>query len=265
MESFLLIVEFSTINFLNIFFKKMFISMHLPASIMFFLLYIIPFSILFLFIFYQSRKKNLKIDLPIKRSHWSIYIIILFMMFGMVILNDFFSSFIPRKGPILGNLYKEIELFLHKEMKHPIAFFSTTILVAPFCEEILFRGVILNGMLKNKIHPIKAVLFSSFLFGMAHMNPWQFVGGMFIGSFIGFIFYTTSSIVNCILLHMINNMVAVFTMFFLSKYHYNKIYSFSERNNIYYWSFLILGINILLLGSLLMLKKKKDLEIQTEI
>ncbi|WP_226989459.1 CPBP family intramembrane glutamic endopeptidase [Blattabacterium sp. (Blattella germanica)] len=173
----------------------------------------------------------------------------------MIILNEYISSLVPREGPILGNMYKEIEEFLKKEVKNPIPFFSTTVLLAPICEEVLFRGIILNGMLKNKIHPIKAILFSSFLFGLTHMNPWQFVGGLFIGSFIGFIYFVTSSIIDCILLHVFNNAFAVFSMFFFMK----NEEILSQEIDINFWLILTIIFTIIVAGCIFLLKKRRKI------
>ncbi|WP_185852133.1 type II CAAX endopeptidase family protein [Blattabacterium cuenoti] len=253
-ESILLIVGFTALNFFNVILRKLLISINLPESMIFSISYTLPFIFLFIFISHQAQKKNLIIDLSMKLSPWYIYFIIFCMMFSMIIINEYISSLVPREGPILGNMYKEIEEFLKEEIKNPIPFFSTTVLLAPICEEVLFRGIILNGMLKNKTHPIKAILFSSFLFGLTHMNPWQFVGGIIIGSFIGFIYFITSSIIDCILLHIFNNAFAIFTMFFFMR---NENPFFSKEVNMNVGLILIIAFMITIIGSIFLLKRRK--------
>ncbi|WP_185870490.1 CPBP family intramembrane glutamic endopeptidase [Blattabacterium cuenoti] len=255
LESLLLILAFIALNFFNLILRKLLIAINLPESMIFSISYAFPFIFLFLFISHQAQKKNLIIELSFKVSPWYIYLITFCMMFCMIILNDCITSFVPKEGPLLGNMYKEIEDFLKEESKNPIPFFSTTVLLAPICEEVLFRGIILNGMLKNKIHPAKAILFSSFLFGLTHMNPWQFVGGFLIGSFIGFIYFTTNSIIDCILLHVFNNAFAIFAMFFFMK----NEEVFSEQFN--FWLILILIISCLIIpvGSVFLLKERKKI------
>jgi len=254
-EAFLLIFAFTFLNFFNLLFRKLLIYIKLPESMIFSISYTIPFIFLFVFISHQAQRKNLVIDLSFKVSSWYIYIVHFWMMLCMIMLNDYISSFIPKEGPLLGNMYKEIEAFLKEEAKNPIPFFSTTILLAPICEEVLFRGIILNGMLRNKIHPIKAILFSSFLFGLTHMNPWQFVGGFFIGSFIGFIYFTTNSIMDCILLHIFNNSFALLTMFLFMK---NEDF-FSTQKNFNFLLILMIGLT-LVIGCIFLFKKRKVLD-----
>ncbi|WP_185850980.1 CPBP family intramembrane glutamic endopeptidase [Blattabacterium cuenoti] len=252
-ESILLILTFTVLNFFNPIFKKILIYIHLPESMIFSISYTIPFLFLFIFISHLSQKKNKIIDLSFKISPWYVYILLISMMICMIFLNDYIISFVPKEGPLLGNMYKEIESFLKEEAKNPIPFLSTTVLLAPICEEVLFRGIILNGLLKNKIHPIKAILFSSFLFGLSHMNPWQFVGGFFIGSFIGYIYYTTSSIIDCILLHIFNNTFAILTMFFFINYE-----DFSENRNIHLFLIFIINLLVMTTGGIFLFKSKRN-------
>ncbi|WP_185871076.1 CPBP family intramembrane glutamic endopeptidase [Blattabacterium cuenoti] len=253
-ESILIIIGFVALNFFNVVLKKLLTFINLPDSMIFSISYVIPFILLFSFISYQFQKKNIIIDISMKLSPWYIYIIIFFMMLCIMTINESISSLVPKKGPLLGRMYKEIDNFLREEIKNPIPFFSTTVLLAPICEEFLFRGIILNGMLKNKIHPIKAILFSSFLFGLTHMNPWQFVGGIFVGSFIGFVYFITSSIIDCILLHMFNNAIALFTMFFLMK----EEQIFSQKREVNSWKTLIISFFIVTIGFIFLLKKKNQ-------
>lgn len=251
-ESTLIIIGFIILNFFNVIFKKLLMVVNLPNNMIFSISYAIPFILLFAFISYQFQKKNIVIDISMSPSPWYVYIIIFCMMLCIMIINEYISSLVPREGPLLGKMYKEIESFLKEEIKNPIPFFSTTVLLAPICEEVLFRGIILNGMLKNKIHPIKAILFSSFLFGLTHMNPWQFVGGIFVGSFIGFVYFITSSIIDCILLHVFNNAIALFTMFFFIK----NEQVISQKKEISSWITLVISFFIVVIGSFFLLKRK---------
>lgn len=262
-ESILLIIGFIVLNFFNIFFRNILKSIKIPENTIFSLSYAIPFIILFSIVFLYIKKKKLSINLSIKFSPWYTYIVIFLMMLCTMVINEYASLLVPKNGPILENMYEEIDNFLKEEIKNPIPFLSTTVLLAPICEEVFFRGLILNGLLKNKkIHPISAIVFSSFLFGLTHMNPWQFVGGFLIGAFIGYVYFITSSIINCILLHMFNNGIAIFGMFCLSNkiLFYEKYIERSTTNKYSHWIIFFIVLTILISGALFLfeMNKKKD-------
>ena len=85
-------------------------------------------------------------------------------------------------------------------------------LVGPVLEELLFRGIILEGFL-NRYSPGKAIFWSAFLFGLFHMNPWQFIPGFLIGILLAWIYMKTRSLIPVILIHIINNSLSYFVMY----------------------------------------------------
>jgi uncharacterized protein len=74
------------------------------------------------------------------------------------------------------------------------------ILVAPVLEELLFRGIILRGLL-SRYKPWQAILASALIFGAAHMNLYQFVGAGLMGLVLGWLYLRFRSTFPCILLH----------------------------------------------------------------
>lgn len=83
--------------------------------------------------------------------------------------------------------------------------FLMMVVAAPLLEEFIFRGIVLDGLLKN-YPPVKAVFISSLLFGLVHLNPWQFVTGFFIGLFMGWVYYYTRSLLATIIIHATANL-----------------------------------------------------------
>ncbi|MGB9718247.1 MAG: lysostaphin resistance A-like protein [Thermoproteota archaeon] len=63
----------------------------------------------------------------------------------------------------------------------------TTILVVAPCEEVLFRGFIQRG-LESSLGSRKGILLSSLLFGVFHLNPWQFLPAFLLGTILGYVF-----------------------------------------------------------------------------
>lgn len=75
-----------------------------------------------------------------------------------------------------------------------------TCLLAPVLEEMLFRGVILRGFLA--LYPRwQAILGSAILFGVAHLNLYQFFVALAIGSLAGWLYERSRSLLPGIALH----------------------------------------------------------------
>lgn len=82
--------------------------------------------------------------------------------------------------------------------------FLSVVIAAPLFEELVFRGIILDGFLKQ-YSVQKSILWSSFFFGLYHLNPWQFVTAMVLGIFIGWIYHRTRSLLPCMAIHAFAN------------------------------------------------------------
>ena len=81
-------------------------------------------------------------------------------------------------------------------------------LIGPICEEIIFRGVILEGLLK-KYDPMKAVVFAALIFGIIHLQPLQVINAFFIALAFGWIYIKTQSLWVCIAAHVIYNAISL--------------------------------------------------------
>lgn len=78
-------------------------------------------------------------------------------------------------------------------------------LFAPFFEEWLCRGMVLRGLLGNKVKPVWAIVFSAIFFAVIHLNPWQAVPAFLLGCLFGYVYYKTGSLKLTILMHFANN------------------------------------------------------------
>jgi membrane protease YdiL (CAAX protease family) len=105
------------------------------------------------------------------------------------------------------------------EMANQKGFFSFLLMViaAPIFEELIFRGIILDGLLK-KYSSVKSILISSTLFGLIHLNPWQFVTAFTIGIFSGWIYYKTKSLSLAVLIHFTSNLIGYINIFLNNNY-----------------------------------------------
>ena len=106
------------------------------------------------------------------------------------------------------------EMQLLKTFSNPSIFtFLSIVVLAPILEELLFRGIILRGLLARMSAP-KAIGLSSFLFGFVHLNPWQFVSAFFMGLLLGWLFERQKSVANCVLVHFVANCAGYITYVF---------------------------------------------------
>jgi sodium transport system permease protein len=77
--------------------------------------------------------------------------------------------------------------------------------VAPaICEELAFRGFILNG-LRQALKPVNAVLISAVLFGAMHGLLQQSIVAAMTGIILGFVALKTGSLWPCIVYHATHN------------------------------------------------------------
>jgi membrane protease YdiL (CAAX protease family) len=79
---------------------------------------------------------------------------------------------------------------------------------APFFEEWLCRGIVLRGLLK-KMKPGWAIAVSALFFAVLHMNPWQAIPAFILGLLFGYVYYRTGSLKLTMLMHCVNNTLAV--------------------------------------------------------
>ncbi|MBQ9086257.1 MAG: CPBP family intramembrane metalloprotease [Clostridia bacterium] len=85
-------------------------------------------------------------------------------------------------------------------------FFSVAVVPA-FCEEILFRGVILSNLIP--FGRTTAIWGSAILFGLMHGNILQFFYTSLLGIILGYVYVRTKSIWICMLIHFVNNGIGV--------------------------------------------------------
>ncbi|WP_029324201.1 CPBP family intramembrane glutamic endopeptidase [Butyrivibrio sp. AE3004] len=84
----------------------------------------------------------------------------------------------------------------------------TVAILAPFAEELAFRGVMIKNS-KKAFKIVGCVIISSLMFAIMHMNPLQSLYALPIGVALAFVAYKFNSVVPAIIIHAINNTVAI--------------------------------------------------------
>lgn len=75
----------------------------------------------------------------------------------------------------------------------------------PIIEEIGFRGLLLDGLLKTRCHPWVAILISAVAFGLVHGLWLPFATATLFGHLAGWLYWRTGSIIPSLIIHIANN------------------------------------------------------------
>jgi len=106
-----------------------------------------------------------------------------------------------------------------------ILLFIAVVILAPLGEEIIFRGFLQQILEKHWKDITQAILFTALIFSLIHMNPYWFVQIYFLGVILGFLAWKTQSIIAPLILHSLNNSMALL----LSSLDL-------QQNNLYIWN-----------------------------
>ncbi|MCM1403984.1 MAG: CPBP family intramembrane metalloprotease [Prevotella sp.] len=84
-----------------------------------------------------------------------------------------------------------------------------TAVLPAICEEFLHRGVLMNGLIKQ-FGVRKAIMWTSLLFGLMHMNAGQFFYASILGWFMAMTALASGSLWGSIIVHFTNNALATY-------------------------------------------------------
>lgn len=200
--------------------------------------YVIPFFI----VCQLGLKRIRKFDNPDFKLRFSLIdiktsLIIVFMTLALIFVMDPISNLIP-----MPDFFKEI---MENAFKIDIYGFLVVVIAAPIFEEVLYRGIILEGFLKNYT-PWKAILWSAILFGASHLNPWQAIPGIGAGILMAWIYWRTKSILPGILIHFTNNLIGFLWIAYADK-DFESFYQYFDSKALYFALF-VASLFLLYLG-----------------
>jgi membrane protease YdiL (CAAX protease family) len=145
-----------------------------------------------------------------------------------------------------------IKEYFNNVLTKDIYTFLMISLAAPLLEELVFRGVVLQGFLK-RYSPAKAIIWSAVIFGVAHLNPWQFLAAFPMGLVIGWVYWKTNSLVPGMLIHFINNSSA-FLMLLITNNNFATTQQMMGDGRAYY---IFYGMCIpIFIGSLFLIQQR---------
>jgi uncharacterized protein len=105
------------------------------------------------------------------------------------------------------------------------------VIIAPVIEELIFRGVIMHGLMRN-YSKFTAVFVSALMFALFHLNPWQFPATFVLGILLGILMLRTRNIYLCILGHAINNGLVLISMEYWGEIQKTSFFLSSRSNQL---------------------------------
>jgi uncharacterized protein len=125
-----------------------------------------------------------------------IFIVVFGAMWWLVDFLSFIEQFMPED--------KTSWDMLSRLMSGGLITLFAICIIAPFLEEILFRGIILRGFLSH-YSPIKSILLSALLFALIHLNLYQIPVAFIMGCFLGWLYFYSRSLWPSIFAHALYN------------------------------------------------------------
>lgn len=84
---------------------------------------------------------------------------------------------------------------------------AVAVLLAPFCEEVAFRGY-LQRTLSRTLRPAAAIGLTALVFGVRHLDPLRFPALVALGSIFGWVAWRSGSVWPAVAAHVANNALA---------------------------------------------------------
>ncbi|MFS4418826.1 lysostaphin resistance A-like protein [Maribacter sp. 2307ULW6-5] len=152
----------------------------------------------------------------------SLIVLIAFSTYVLYPLGDIMAFFEKIKA---GNL----SFFKYKTPTFnsidTIYLYMKALLIGPILEKVLYRKIIFSKIKENH-STMFALLFSSFLFALVHLDLENFLQFFLIGILYGYVYYKTDSVICSILFHsLVNLFIGLTTDFVVSVGEFYYIYT----------------------------------------
>lgn len=201
----LLLFEISKI-LLNAYFKDD-SNIYIISVIMQVIIYILPSALYFQL---RGRKFSEPLNLRLlKPKYFSATVSFTFLFLITITLVKFVMYYLTDGSYTVTTGNELAELISSKNEYNPIFLIVSFIIVPTVCEELFFRGLVLSEY--QSYGNINAVLVSAFFFAMFHFSAINFLSYFLCGLIFGFVTVVTRSVIPAMFLHMLNNLLSLYT------------------------------------------------------
>ena len=174
---------------------------------------LVAFAALLLIVSYVSRRTDrrwVSFLRPAKSQiDWRVWPCVVFSIAGIVVVIHELNKALVCVFPLPESIQDIYQTTVGRGTSLPSALFLGTV-VAPYVEEMFYRGIVLSGLLAKNTRTW-AIIWSSILFAASHLDPWQFPATLVAGGVLAWWVIRTGSLWPAIVGHALNNLI--FTTF----------------------------------------------------
>ncbi len=162
-------------------------------------------------VFYFLAKKQLSIQSSLRLNAVSRNTLLasLPIGIGIIILVDEFDRLVSIVIPPPDSLLQMAADLKFDGTFAALLLWLTIVFVAPLGEELLFRGFLQRSLEKHWKDITRAVLVTSMVFAMVHLNPFWIIQIYVLGVLLGYLSWKTKSVFPGMVVHGLNNGLAL--------------------------------------------------------
>ncbi len=138
---------------------------------------------------------------------WRMWLAVGLSIFGLGVVLSELDNAVVSILPMPEMFQDIFQIMIGKKTSYLSALFGAVV-IAPLGEEIVHRGIILKGLLAHYSQNW-AIVWSAILFGLMHLNPWQFPIAFILGLVFAYWVIQTGSLWPSILGHALHNLITV--------------------------------------------------------
>lgn len=187
-------------------------------------LVIIQFLVFILPCAFFSATKNYKTSTELSTYNFRLFSPKLFgFIFSALAVILFGTMLLKYLGYVLFGFVNSTTVIY--ENHNVLALIASTVLVPAVVEEILIRGIVFTEY-EKKVGVFGAIIGSSFLFALIHFDIKDFLSYFFAGIILATVLHVTRSLLATITVHLLNNIICLFTDTFLKRVSKESVSSF---------------------------------------
>lgn len=202
--------------------------------------FLIP-PLIFAFLFYEAPKNYFSFKIERKEKLPIILFILLFLISVPIVewlslFNQSFSypEWLSGFEQYSKSLSEKSEIIISKMLsdKSIIGLFGNIVIIGllpAFSEELFFRGVLQQLLIKWTKKQHLSVIIIAIIFSAIHLDFMNFIPRVFLGLILGYAFLYTKTIWTPILIHLINNTSSVLFYYFSSEEVSSNVYYFDGK------------------------------------